>query len=165
MLVSDWSNEDDFEAIIILDYPPDDVSAVQELVKCRETFVALLTGDLYELVHYLDPRHGFEFLGYLDRNLYSRISSLVTGRTPRENELPDLRWAAAVLAFSQLAEITFDYASSIYELASAKGGAEAGEEINRFQIADNSDPKVFIEFALGRISKILESALADGAEA
>jgi hypothetical protein len=161
MSVSDWSNEEDFEAIIILDYPPDDILAVQELVKSRETFVALLTGDLYEVMHYLDPRQGFQFFGYLDRNLYSRVSALVTERTLRQNELADLRWAAAVLAFSQLAKITFDYASSIYELASAKGGAEAGEEINRFRIADNSDPQLFIDFALGRLPKIPKSAFAD----
>jgi len=161
MAVSDSNNEEDFEAIIILDYPPDDISAIQELVKCRETFVALLTGDLYELMHYLDPSHGFEFLGYLDRNLYSRISSLVRGRTLRSNELTDLRWAAAVLAFSQLAKITFDYASSIYELAGAKGGAEAAEEINRFRIADNWDPRLFIDFALGRVNRIPQSGFAD----
>jgi len=150
----DWTDEEDFEALIILDYPPADIFAIQELVKSRDTFVALLFGDLYELMHYLDPRPGFQFLGYLDRNLYSRISSLVTGRMLRPNELTDLRWAAAVLAFSQLAKITFDYASSIYELASAKGGAEAGEEIKRFRIADNSDPRLFIDFALGRVNRI-----------
>jgi len=159
--MSEWTEEEDFEALIILDYPPADIFAIQELVKSRETFVALLFGDLYELMHYLDPRPGFQFLGYLDRNLYSRISSLVTGRALRPNELTDLRWAAAVLAFSQLAKITFDYASSIYELASAKGGAEAEEEIERFRIADNSDPRLFIDFALGKLPKIPKSAFAD----
>ena len=69
--------------------------------------------------------------------------------------------AAAVLAFCQIAEITFDYASSIYELASAEGGMAAGAEISRFRIADNSDPRVFIDFALGRTTKIPESYLAD----
>jgi hypothetical protein len=157
----DWTDEEDFEALIILDYPPADILAIQKLVKARDTFVALLFGDLYELVRYLDPRPGFQFLGYLDRNLYSRISSLVTGRMPRSNELTDLRWAAAVLAFSQLAKITFDYASSIYELASTKGGAEAAEEVNRFRIADNSDPRLFIDFALGRVNRIPESGFAD----
>jgi hypothetical protein len=159
--MSEWTEETDFEALIILDYPPKDIFAIQELVKGRETFGALLNGDLYEVMHYLDPRQGFEFFGYLDRNLYSRVSALVTERTLRQNELADLRWAAAVLAFSQLAKITFDYASSIYELASAKGGAEAGEEINRFRIADNSDPQLFIDFALGRLSQIPKSAFAD----
>jgi hypothetical protein len=156
-----WTNEEDFEALIILDYPPADIFAIQELVKARDTFVALLFGDLYELMHYLDPRPGFQFLGYLDRNLYSRISSLVTGRALLQNELTHLRWAAAVLAFSQLAKITFDYASSIYELAGAKGGADAADEINRFRIADNSDPRLFIDFALGRLNGIPESGFAD----
>src|ERR1700747_2397170 len=116
------TDEEDFEALIILDYPADDICRIQELVKSRETFVALLFGDLYEVMHYLDPRPGFSFLGYLDRNLYSSISALASGRAPQQYELSDLRWAAAVLAFSQLSKITFDYASSIYELASWRGG-------------------------------------------
>jgi hypothetical protein len=156
-----WAEEDDFEAVVILDYPPDDIFAIQELVKSRETFVALLTGDLYEVMHYLDPRQAFQFFGYLDRNLYSRISSLVTGQPIRPNDIADYRWAAAVLAFSQIAKITFDYASSIYELASFKGGTEAGYEVDRFRIADNSDPRLFIDFALGRLSRIPQSAFAD----
>ncbi len=157
----EWNEEEDFEALIILDYPPDDIFGIQKLVKGRETFVALMFGDLYEVMRYHDPRHGLKFLGYLDRNLYSRISALASGRSFHESELDDLRWAAAVLAFCQIAEITFDYASSIYELASAKGGAAADEEISRFRIADNSDPRIFIDFALGRIARIPESRLAD----
>jgi hypothetical protein len=157
----EWNEEEDFEALIILDYPPEDIFGIQKLVKARETFVALVFGDLYEVMRYHDPRHGLKFLGYLDRNLYSRISALASGRSFHESELADLRWAAAVLAFCQIAEITFDYASSIYELASAKGGAAAGEEISCFRIADNSDPRIFIDFALGRITRIPESRLAD----
>ncbi len=157
----EWNEEEDFEALIILDYPPDDIFGIQKLVKGRETFVALMFGDLYEVMRYHDPRHGLKFLGYLDRNLYSRISALASGRSFDERELDDLRWAAAVLAFCQIAKITFDYASSIYELASAKGGAAADEEISRFRIADNSDPRIFIDFALGRIARISESRLAD----
>ena len=157
----DWAEEEDFEAVIILDYSPEDIFAIQELVKSRETFVALLFGDMYDVIRYHDPRHGFKFFGYLDRNLYSRISALATDRIFREIELTDLRWAAAVLAFSQIAKITFDYASSIYELASWRGGDEAGEEIRRFRVADNSDPRLFIDFALGRTNEIPRTALAD----
>jgi hypothetical protein len=155
------AEEEDFEAVIILDYSPGDILAIQELVKSRETFVALVFGNLYEVMRYHDPRHGLKFLGYLDRNLYSRISALASGRSFHQREVDDLRWAAAVLAFCQIAEITFDYASSIYELASAKGGVAAGEEIYRFRIADNSDPRLFIDFALGRITSIPKSRLAD----
>jgi len=151
----------EMETIIFLGYPGPDVAAIEQQVRARDTFVALLTGDLYNVLHYHDPRHEFEFLGYLDRNIYSRISSLVTGRTSREQSIDDLRWAAAVLAFSQIAKITFDYASSIYELASAIGGPEAAREVQRFRAADNSDPRLFIDFALGRIRKILTDQFAD----
>src|ERR1051325_3959350 len=159
--MSDWTDEEDFEAIIILDYAPADLFEIQNLVKSRETFVALVFGDLYEVMHYHDPRHGLEFLGYLDRNLYSRISMLASERIPQDRELKDLRWAAAVLAFSQIARITFDYASSIYELASWRGGAQADEEVQRFRLADNSDPQIFIDFALGRTNHIPKAMLVD----
>ena len=82
------------------------------------------------------------------------------GCTARSVELPDLRWAAAILAFSQIAKITFDYASSVYELASSCGGEEAVKEVRSFRIADNSSPQVFIDFALGRIDAIPHEALA-----
>jgi hypothetical protein len=111
-------------------------------------------------MRYHDPRHHFEFLGYLDRNLYSRISALAQPRSFRPEELPHFRWAAAVLAFSQIAEITFDYASSIYELASAQGGDRAVSEIHRFRTVDNSDPRLFIDFALGKTNQISSGSLA-----
>jgi hypothetical protein len=155
-------NEDeDFQAVLILNYPPDDIREIENLVRARDSFVALMTGDLYELMHYLDPRAEFKFFGYLDRNVYSRITSIVSGKIRALRELPDLRWAAAVLAFSQIAEITFDYASSIYELATIRGVAEAEEEVKRFRVADNSNPRLFIDFALGRINQIPNDALAD----
>jgi hypothetical protein len=81
----------DFEAFVILNYAPEDISGIEELVRSRDSFVALLTGDLYQLMYYLDPRISFQFVGHLDRNIYSRIASLVTGRTARSVELPDLR--------------------------------------------------------------------------
>ena len=150
----------DFEAFVILNYAPEDISGIEELVRSRDSFVALLSGDLYQLMYYLDPRISFEFVGHLDRNIYSRITSLVKGCTARSVELPDLRWAAAILAFSQIAKITFDYASSVYELASSCGGEEAVKEVRSFRIADNSSPQVFIDFALGRIDAIPHEALA-----
>jgi len=67
----------DFEAFVILNYAPEDISGIEELIRNRDSFVALLTGDLYQLMYYLDPRISFQFVGHLDRNIYSRIASLV----------------------------------------------------------------------------------------
>jgi len=36
----------DFEAFVILHYASEDISGIEELVRSRDTFVALLTGDL-----------------------------------------------------------------------------------------------------------------------
>jgi len=62
----------DFEAFVILNYAPEDISGIEELVRSRDSFVALLSGDVYQLMYYLDPRISFEFVGHLDRNIYSR---------------------------------------------------------------------------------------------
>jgi len=52
------------------------------------------------------------------------------GCTPRSVELPDLSWAAAIFAFSQIAKITFDYASSIMN---SQAHAERCKQSKRFE--------------------------------
>ena len=151
---------DEDSAIVMLGYAPDDIFKIQDIVKARNSFVALVEGDLYEVVHYLDPRSPFKFTGYLDRNVYSRMAALAQARTFPENALADLRWAAAILAFCQIADVTFDYASSIYELASSQGGGRADEEIKAFRIVDNSSTQLIIDFATGKSSGIPKGAMA-----
>jgi hypothetical protein len=130
--------------------PPQELEKLERLMQLRDSFVALIDGNLYETVNYHDPRHQFEFSACLDRNVYSRITSLV-GREPLPPEqLPEYRWAAAILAFCQLADITFDYSSSLYELADSAGGDAAIKALKYLTIADNSDPELFVEFALGK---------------
>ncbi len=90
----------------------------------------------------------------LDRNFYTRVTALVNNTLPTGRDLSDYQWAAAVLAFCQIANITFDYGSSLQEYASTQGGASAVSEIKAFHLADHADPKVFIDFALGRINAI-----------
>lgn len=148
------------ETIIFSRYNFDDLRRIEQIVEERESFVAILDGDLYRLVHHIGQRSEFEFTATLDRNVYTRITALVRGDPLRPNELQDLRWAAAILAFCQIADITFDYASSLYEYARTRGGTEALKEMERFRIADNSDPQIFIDFALGRIGNLPESKLA-----
>ena len=40
----------DFEAFVILNYAPEDISGIEELVRSRDSFVALLSGDFYQLM-------------------------------------------------------------------------------------------------------------------
>jgi hypothetical protein len=93
------------DSIIILRYRAEDIEAIQHLVSSNDSFVALVEGDLYRIVNYLDPESPFTFSAILDRNVYTRVTSLVERASHDENAIGDLRWAAAVLAFCQIAQI------------------------------------------------------------
>lgn len=54
------------------------------------------------------------------------------------------------MAFCQIANIRFQYGSSLREYASHKGGALAQDDFLQFYKADNCDAKAWIDFALGR---------------
>ena len=148
------------ETLVFLRYPSQDIRQIEVIVRDRESFVALIEGDLYSIGQHIAERDSFKFSAMLDRNVYTRIAALVSGAELRTSEMDDLRWAAAILAFCQIAGITFDYASSLYELAHSKGGAAALENLGLFRIADNSDPGVFVDFAVGRTAKIEKESLA-----
>ena len=86
------------ETLIFLPYPPDDIRRIEQIVRERESFVALIDGDLYSIGQHLAERPNFRFTAMLDRNVYTRITALVRGVDPRPTEIADLRWAAAILA-------------------------------------------------------------------
>src|SRR6267378_2158145 len=79
---------DDDSAVVILGYAPEDILAIQKLVRIRDSFVALVVGDLFEIWRYLDPRSPLKFVGYPDRNVYSRIAALARGANTRRASFP-----------------------------------------------------------------------------
>jgi nicotinamide mononucleotide adenylyltransferase len=147
------------ETIIFLNYPSEDIRGIERLVKERESFVVILDGDIYSIVQHIAHQSEFRFTALLDRNVYTRITGLLSDVSPPPNG-PDFRWAAAILAFCQIADIQIDLASSLQEYAWHHGGVEALRELEKFRIADNSNPQIFINFALGRITQIPREALA-----
>ena len=147
------------EQLVVLMYSHDDIQKIQNIVKSNNSITALLTGDYYSIVNYLSHNNKREFSAILDRNFYTRITSIVNSALPNNRNHADYQWAAAVLAFCQIAEITFDYASSLQEYASTQGGKSALTELNAFRLADNTDPKLFIDFATGRVDKLDTAAL------
>jgi hypothetical protein len=142
------------EYIIRLEYPAMDILKLQDLLRQEDCFVALLDGDFYNIAAYLDPTDKRSFTALLDRNVYTRITSIVEGTISDTEDKSHYRWAAAVLAFCQIADITFYYDSSLDEYASKQGGSKALAEFDAFHLADNSDPKIFLDFSVGNTDSI-----------
>lgn len=149
------------EALLLLRYPKDDLDEIERLVRENDSFVALLTGEIYGLQNYLLPSRLNNFTAMLDRNVYTRITALVRGQEIPSHAREDYRWAAAVVAFCQIANIEFQYGSSLQEYASLKGGESAVSDFKCFRRADNCDPKAFIDFALGRTAALDLSSVED----
>lgn len=116
--------------------------------------------DLYDIPNYLLPGPCKNFTAHLDRNFYTRITGLVKNRQIPQSQIGDYRLAAAVLAFCQLAEITFDYGASLQEYASNHSGDAAINELKAFHLADNTSASYFVDFALGRLNSIPEHAFS-----
>jgi hypothetical protein len=148
------------EQLIVLRYPREDIEGIQSIVQANESIISLLNGDVYQIFHYLTLGPLKNFTAVVNRNFYTRITALVRNELPQNRDLSDFRWAAAVLAFLQIAEVKFFASSSLQEYASARGGEAAVEEIKAFRVADDTDPKHWIDFALGRTNKIDNSKLA-----
>lgn len=143
------------EWVLTIDYHYDDLNRLSDILRQSQSFVALPRDDIYNFHSYLVPTSPLHnTCAILDRNCYTRITNLIKGNEVPQNEIDDYRWAAAVMAFCQIAEITFDYYSSLQELASTHGGNDAAEEFEAFYYADNSDPQQFLDFALGRTNQL-----------
>ncbi len=102
-----------------------------------------------------------DFTAILDRNVYTRITALARDYCPPIPQQADYRWAAAVMAFCQIAKIRFQYGSSLREYASHKGGKEALDDFLQFYRADNCDPNAWVDFAVGRSARLDTSSIKD----
>lgn len=149
------------EKLLILRYPASDLDAISRIVQENECFVGLVNGDIYGIQHYHLSSDLSNFSAILDRNVYTRICALVRGEQIPLHALDDHRWAAAVIAFCQIAELNFHYGSSLQEYASVKGGASAVAELATFHKADNCNPLAWIDFAVGRSKSLDLSSIKD----
>lgn len=149
------------EQFLILNHSQKDLDEISRLVAENDSFVALLTGDIYRIENYILISELDEFSAVLDRNVYTRITTLVQGDTIDPKMIQDFRWAAAVLAFCQIVDIKFQYGSSLREYASKRGGRLAASDFESFYRADNCDPKAIIDFAVGRTDRLDISSISD----
>jgi hypothetical protein len=121
--------------------------------------------DPYNLIDYLRTAHekDCKFQVLFDRNLLTRLVYLAKGkRVPSDAASAKvLQLSAACLAFCILAQILVEPNMSLYEYASSSSHEEAVSDYRYFQIADNVDPKYYIDIALGRVDRLPKKHLAD----
>ena len=140
--------------LVKLDYPQEDIEKIEKIVRDNISFVALVDGDIFNLFNYLNPLNRLKFRAMGDLNFTEKIASLADGEFNPTTKLEPYRWAAAVMAFLQIAEIDIHFDSSMLEFASFHGREEAREKFKAFHLINNIDPKVLIDFALGRTESI-----------
>ncbi|MFN9821723.1 MAG: hypothetical protein ACK56K_13630 [Akkermansiaceae bacterium] len=134
--------------------PTDFAEESEKIVRENISFVSLGDGDIFSILNYLNPVSKIKFTAMGDLNFTERIASLADGEFKSTTKLESYRWAAAVMAFLQIAEIDFYGDSSLLEFASANGQEEAREKFRAFHVINNIDPKFLINFALGRSNSI-----------
>lgn len=149
------------ESIVILNYLEKDIAKVIDLVRKNDSVVAMLDGDVYEIKNYLYPSELSNYTAILDLNVYTRVTTLVNDQTIKEKDVEGCRWAAAIMAFCQLAKINFYYSSSLQEYASLKGGLAAVTDFESFHRADNCEPQALVDFAVGKVKSLDLSSVAD----
>lgn len=149
------------EGLIILRYPPTDIAAIEAIVARNNSFVLLVEGNYFSILEHLNFNNSLKARAMADLNFTEKIASLAQGEFSEKRNLEPYRWAAAVLAFCQIAEIDFAYDSSMFEFASIYGHDEALEKRNAFDLVNNIDPRHLIDFALER-SNYIPSHAFDG---
>jgi hypothetical protein len=90
--------------------------------------------------------HATETRLLCDRNIFTRWIGLVKGALAD----PSHKLAAAVLCFAQCANISIEPNLAHYEVSHGAPPDEALEELRLFRTADNLDPRLFADVALGR---------------
>jgi len=73
------------------------------------------------------------------------------------NFTDEVRIAAGVLAFSQCCEIIIEPNIALYEVAAKSGNKVANNEVSKFRLIDNCNPRILADIALGYPANNLKS--------
>jgi len=141
--------------------------AIQQLLREHHLLIPgnYATENTYDIRSYLYAAevHGQKFNVLFDRNLVSPLVQLAKWNAlPMDNGASIIfRLSAACLAFCTLADILVEPAMALYEYASTTSHADAISDHRHFRIADNVDPRHYIDIALGRMNRLPEEHLLD----
>lgn len=141
--------------------PSADINALEQMLTAQNPFVTSFSHnlrDVYSIRTYHQQRAIHETTAFLlpDRQIVSYLKTLFTGGSIPESER---RLVGAIMAFAILAEIKIEPRMAMYEYADLNGVDAAWSDLSIFRHADNTDVKLFVDLALGRISSIPKKAL------
>jgi hypothetical protein len=133
--------------------PLADIRAIEDMLREADLFCAGFDADLYSLSLYLEQNARFETTAtlVLDRNIFTRIISLASGRSA---DTRDFRLAAAAMAFAQCANLLVDPALVLYEFARGIERQATIQELGVFRAADNLHPSFYADVALERADRL-----------
>jgi hypothetical protein len=138
------------------DLPRNDYDAVVAMLKAADPFRGLRVPgfDQYdpEQYHELRAMFGTSFTLVLDRNVFSRVIAMAKG--DRVDPSDTYRTAAAIMAFSSMAECHHDGTVAIAEFADHHPEEEWRKEMDIFATAQNAGAQAYCDIALGRVSKL-----------
>ncbi len=149
----------DDQELVVIRLPlrhPEDWQGVKQMLSENDLIIPgnYKARDPYDLTRYLYTAHekGHNFRALFDRNLVSRLVLLAKGmplsKEPASGKVG--RLAAACQAFCILAEMQIEPNMALYEYASSSSHDNAVSDFRHFLLADNVDPRYYIDIALGR---------------
>lgn len=153
-------NDERITCAVWVPVPPDDYVALRSLLSTADPLVTgnYIDSGSYEFPEYLAASQlgSVEFRALFDRNLLSPLVELAAGKQLAGSEESKRmgRVACACTAFCILADILIEPSIALYEYASTQGNAAAQADYSNFRIADNADPAIFIDIALGRADRL-----------
>ncbi len=158
------------EDLIVFQLPvrrPEDWLAIRQMLRENDLLIPgnYKAEDPYDLRRYLysGQIEGRKFQVLFDRNLVSRLVSLAKGKALSIDAASSkiFRLTSACLAFCILAEILVEPNMALYEYASSSSHEDATSDYKYFLMADNADPRCYIDIALGRADRLPEKHLSD----
>lgn len=96
-------------------------------------------------VHLSQEIKNCKYTVILDRNITSRVAKIAREGFPKDAGPPNIT-AARIMAYCLSMDFHIEPGLAFHELASKNGNQTALEELAWFRVADQSDPKVWLEF-------------------
>ena len=153
-------NDERITGIVWIPLAQEDYEALRSLLNESSP---LVTGNYedsasFDLSEYLSATQlgDIEFRALFDRNLLSPLAELAAGKQldGSDESKKSGRIACACAAFCILSGILIEPSMALYEYASTQGNLAAQDDYSNFRIADNVNPAIFVDIALGRADRL-----------
>jgi hypothetical protein len=159
-------NEERITGAVWVPMVPEDYAALRSILNTADPLVTGNYADSgsFDLSEYLAAARlgNVEFRALFDRNLLSPLAELAAGKqlAGTEESKRTGRVACACAAFCILADVLIEPSMALYEYASTQGNSAAQADYSNFRVADNANPAMFIDIALGRADRLPSEHIA-----